>query len=247
MGQPIVAWRDQDAAVCVAGAYCPHLGARLSPETGGRLKDGRLVCPFHGFEYDASGTCVATPNAPPPRSCRLDRFPVQEVNGFVFAYWDSAGAEPDWALPELDEDGWTRATCRRYEVFSHPQDIAENSVDINHLASIHGWTDGERSRDVAIDGRHYKAGFRYNGRPNMPGLRRFRFEVSPEVHVWGLGYSRTDSRADTYGVDVRNWYLPVPGRFQAEAPHHRRHAISKRSSSIGSASARACAPPTATS
>ena len=55
MGQPIVAWRDQDAAVCVAGAYCPHLGARLSPETGGRLKDGRLVCPFHGFEYDASG------------------------------------------------------------------------------------------------------------------------------------------------------------------------------------------------
>ena len=28
--------------------------------------------------------------------------------------------------------------------------------------------------------------------------------------MWGLGYSRTDSRADTYGVDVRNWYLPVP-------------------------------------
>ena len=54
------------------------------------------------------------------------------------------------------------------------------------------------------------AGFRYRARPNMPGMRRFRYEAAPDVHVWGLGYSRTDSRSDAHGVDVRNWYLPVP-------------------------------------
>lgn len=210
MGRPIVVWRGREGVVCVADAYCAHLGARLSPETGGRLRNGRLVCPFHGFEYDASGTCVATPNAPPPRTCRLRCYPVQEVNGFVFAYWDNEGREPDWKLPELDEEGWSRIACKWYTVRSHPQDIAENSVDINHLSSVHGWEGGERSREVEVDGRHYLAGFRYNARPNMPGLGRFRYEASPDVHVWGLGYARTDSRSDAYGMDVRNWYLPAP-------------------------------------
>ena len=30
-------------------AYCPHAGAGLS---GGWCKDGKLICPFHRYEYD---------------------------------------------------------------------------------------------------------------------------------------------------------------------------------------------------
>lgn len=30
-------------------AYCPHAGAGLS---GGWCKEGRLICPFHRYEYD---------------------------------------------------------------------------------------------------------------------------------------------------------------------------------------------------
>ena len=50
MGTEIVA-SGENGHVCVAEAYCPHLGSDLGPSVGGRVRNGRLVCPFHGFEY----------------------------------------------------------------------------------------------------------------------------------------------------------------------------------------------------
>lgn len=67
VGEEIVAWCDDKGRVCVADAFCPHLGADLGPESGGVVRDGCLVCPFHGFEFDISGRCSATPFAPPQK------------------------------------------------------------------------------------------------------------------------------------------------------------------------------------
>ena len=71
MGENIIAWADEEGRVCVAEAYCPHLGSDLGPAAGGRIRNGQLVCPFHGYEYDATGQCVATPYADPPKTARL--------------------------------------------------------------------------------------------------------------------------------------------------------------------------------
>ena len=79
MGEEIVVWCDDQGSVCVAGAYCPHLGADLGPDTGGRVCDGRLVCPFHGYEYDATGQCVATPYSDPPKTAKLRVFETREI------------------------------------------------------------------------------------------------------------------------------------------------------------------------
>ncbi len=84
MGENIVVWCDDDGRVCVAEAYCPHLGADLGPG-GGSICSGRLVCPFHGYEFDTTGQCVATPYADPPRTARLRVFETREVLDLVFA------------------------------------------------------------------------------------------------------------------------------------------------------------------
>ncbi|MYC85174.1 MAG: Rieske 2Fe-2S domain-containing protein [Acidimicrobiia bacterium] len=94
MGERIVAWSDEDGNVCVAGAFCPHLGADMGPTAGGRICDGRLVCPFHGYEFDATGQCVATPYSPPPTTARLGVFETEEVAGLIFAWWGSGGRAP---------------------------------------------------------------------------------------------------------------------------------------------------------
>ena len=60
MGQEIVAWRGGRGAVCVADGFCPHLGSLLGPETGGVIRNGNLVCPFHSFQFDVTGRCRAT-------------------------------------------------------------------------------------------------------------------------------------------------------------------------------------------
>ena len=106
MGREIVIWRDHAGAVCVADAFCPHLGSHLGPSVGGMVRDGKLVCPFHGFQYDVSGKCVAARDAPPPRSARLKLYEVAEVNGFIFAYWDNAGRPAEWQIPDVCPDGW---------------------------------------------------------------------------------------------------------------------------------------------
>ena len=35
--------------IFITQAYCPHAGAGLS---GGWCKNGKLICPFHRYEYD---------------------------------------------------------------------------------------------------------------------------------------------------------------------------------------------------
>ena len=86
MGKDIVVWCDENGRVCVAEAFCPHLGSYLGPAAGGRICDGPLVCPFHGFEYDATGQCVATPSAEPPKTAKLRVFTTREINDLIFAW-----------------------------------------------------------------------------------------------------------------------------------------------------------------
>ena len=89
MGENIIAWADEEGRVCVAEAYC--LGSNLGPAAGGRIRNGQLVCPFHGYEYDATGQCVATPYADPPKTARLRVFETQDVAGLIFAWWGIEG------------------------------------------------------------------------------------------------------------------------------------------------------------
>ena len=140
MGENVIAWCDEDGRICVAEAYCPHLGSDLGPAAGGRVRDGRLVCPFHGFEYDATGQCVATPYAPPPRAARLRVFETQEIAGLIFAWWGIDRREPQWHLPTdlSDQTGWSGFSICTLRFPGHPQETTENSVDLGHQRYVHG-------------------------------------------------------------------------------------------------------------
>ena len=100
MGEDIVAWIDDDGCVCIADAYCPHLGADLGPVSGGRMCEGRLVCPFHGYEFDATGQCVATPFAEPPKTAKLRVFETQEVLGMILLGGGSGDGNRNVASPQ---------------------------------------------------------------------------------------------------------------------------------------------------
>jgi nitrite reductase/ring-hydroxylating ferredoxin subunit/putative sterol carrier protein len=132
-GQDIVLFRGESGAVSAFDRTCPHLGAHLG---GGSVEGDCLRCPFHGWRYDAQGRCVEVPYAPkiPPRA-RVRSWPVTEQNGLVFVYH---GAElAPWALPVLDTEGWTGARAIKWEIRSHPQEVAENTVDCAHLGPVH--------------------------------------------------------------------------------------------------------------
>lgn len=77
LGQSLVLWRDLAGAVHAWADQCPHRGARLSL---GRVCAGRLECPYHGWQFAASGQCVRVPALPdfvPPAGHAAQVFAVQ--------------------------------------------------------------------------------------------------------------------------------------------------------------------------
>ena len=212
MGESVVAWCDDDGRVCVAEARCPHLGSDLGPAAGARVRDGRLVCPFHGFEYDATGQCVATPYADPPRTARLRVFATQEIAGLVFGWWGIGGREPQWRLPAepMEEAGWSYQDVRTVRFPGHPQETTENSVDMAHLRYVHGYHNTGRVGGVLMDGPYLESNFDFRTKRRIAKLATLTFDVSARTEIYGLGYSFVNIRERSIGLDMRMWVLVTP-------------------------------------
>ena len=212
MGEDIIVWCDGAGRICVAEAYCPHLGADLGPASGGCVRDGRLICPFHGYEFDATGQCVATPYAPPPKTARLRVYDTQEVNGLVFAWWGIGGRAPHWSLPAVppEQEGWSDYQINTLRFPGHPQDITENVVDLAHLRYVHGYDNVNPVLEVSVEGPSLEAHFDFKRVRKVAGVANLTFESSARVRVLGLGYSYVQVREHTIGMDLRLWVLATP-------------------------------------
>ena len=209
MGQQIVAWRNRDGAVCVADAYCPHLGSHLGPQSGGVVRDGNLVCPFHGFAFDVTGRCAAIPDAPPPRKAHLRTFPVQEANDFIFAYWHHQDRTPPWRVPAFSPPSGNSRSLTKRRLRAHPQATTENSVDFGHLSHLHGYSDLKQLAPTIIDGPFLTAFYSFTRHMLTRGLRALQFSIEIKISVCGLGVSVVDINNPT-GLKIRQWVLATP-------------------------------------
>jgi len=212
MGEEIVAWRDEEGRVCVADSVCPHLGSGLGPGVGGRVCNGHLVCPFHGFEFDTTGQCVATPNAPAPKAARLSVYETREISGLIFAWYGIGGRPAHWRLPDDPPTGseWGELGFRTLRFRSHPQETAENSVDFGHLRYVHGYDNVHPVGSITVDGAYLKSCFDFRRVRRILGVRDLVYVVSAVTHIHGLGYSFVEIHEKTIDMHARLWVLPTP-------------------------------------
>ncbi|MEM0955462.1 MAG: Rieske 2Fe-2S domain-containing protein [Pseudomonadota bacterium] len=142
-GQEMVIYRGESGVVGVLDAYCPHLGAHLASD-GGRPCGDTIACPFHGWRFDAAGTCVEIPYAKkiPDRALNaLKAWPVIEKNGFIALWYDPENNSPEDYLPDISDwgpDGWGDWSFKRSRIRAQPCDVIENIVDVAHFAHVHG-------------------------------------------------------------------------------------------------------------
>lgn len=210
LGEEIVAWCDDAGRVCVADAVCPHLGSHLGPEVGGKICNGRLVCPFHGFEFDTTGQCVATPNAPAPRAAKLKVYETREILGMVFAWFGSGGRPSQWELPTEPAAGaeWSELRSHTLRFRGHPQETTENAVDLGHLRYVHGYDNVNPVGSVTVDGAYLKSCFDFTARLRI--VKNIVSDVSTITHVYGLGYSFTEIHEKNIDMNTRLWILTTP-------------------------------------
>ena len=100
LGENFVLFKGSDDRYGLLDRDCPHRGADLA---FGRLEDGGLRCPFHGWLFDADGNCLETPAEPVEsqlcKRIKQKSYPLEVRAGVIFAYL-GAGEPP--AFPELD-------------------------------------------------------------------------------------------------------------------------------------------------
>ncbi|MCI4066229.1 Rieske 2Fe-2S domain-containing protein [Micromonospora sp. R77] len=96
-GRKLVAWRAAAGHPVLLPRACPHMGASLAH---GRIVDGLLECPFHGWRFDDSGACVQiTGSDRIPAAANRQPYPTIERHGYIWVWYGSP--EPMFALPEL--------------------------------------------------------------------------------------------------------------------------------------------------
>jgi phenylpropionate dioxygenase-like ring-hydroxylating dioxygenase large terminal subunit len=153
--RPVVLWRDAAGVVHAWADRCPHRGARLSL---GRVVSGSLECPYHGWQFGASGQCVRVPALPsfePPAAHCAVVHQACERYGLVWVKLDAGveRGEPAAGLPafaaEWDER-LRKINCGPYDVATSAGRIVENFLDMAHFGFVHeGWL-GARNT-TAID------------------------------------------------------------------------------------------------
>ena len=161
-GEDYVAWRAGNGFVAAARDECPHRAARLSQ---GWLTDGCLVCPYHGWRFDGSGTVVEIPAADPglpiPPRAHADMVLAAERYGLV---WVCVGM-PRAGIPELPEaeDPEFVLIHELMEVWgaSAPR-IIDNALDVSHVAWVHRNSVGSSANPRLSDFKVERDGHRIN-------------------------------------------------------------------------------------
>jgi len=157
LGQRLVFWRTADGLPHANLERCPHLGAALG---GGKVCADRLVCPFHGFEFDAEGQCRHIPAVGRlgkiPKGMAVKCFPLREEHALIWLWW----GEPIEAYPQVPffpplENGWRYGTVV-VEWPVHYTRAIENQLDVAHLPFVHRTTIGSGGRRL-VEGPYVEA------------------------------------------------------------------------------------------
>jgi 5,5'-dehydrodivanillate O-demethylase len=137
LGEDLILFRDQQGRLGLIERRCPHRAFDMQfgiPEPEG------LRCPYHGWMFDGTGTCVQQPLEPADKGykdkVRTGAYPVQALGGLVWAYLGPAPAPvlPRWS-PLVDEGGLKQVVgsmlpCNWLQV-------AENRADLGHAVYLH--------------------------------------------------------------------------------------------------------------
>lgn len=140
MDERVVLWR-QDTKILAFRDLCIHRGTALSL---GKIEDGCLVCPYHGWRYDTSGQCVHIPAQGKlgdpqtiPEKARAHPYTATERYGLIWLTLDENPKHDIPHYPEFEEAGFKTITCGPYEINAQAPRVIENFLDVSHLMWVH--------------------------------------------------------------------------------------------------------------
>jgi vanillate O-demethylase monooxygenase subunit len=142
---PVLLYRNASGEPVALRDRCAHRGHPLS---SGTIENDCIRCPYHGFVYDESGTCVEIPSQQHiPPAIHVRAFPVVERWEWVWIWTgDPAKADPalipDHVEAGLSDPAFLAARGGTVDVATRYQWFTENLLDLSHLTFLHPGTNG---------------------------------------------------------------------------------------------------------
>jgi vanillate O-demethylase monooxygenase subunit len=155
--QRIVFYRKSNGDVAALHDICPH---RFAPLHMGKLIPGDGVrCPYHGLEFDPTGTCTRNPHGAGniPARANIRSYPVMEKHKAIWVWMGDRPADsakvPDFSV--LDNVPQMHATRRdRITIKANYELVIDNLLDLSHTSYLHEGTLGNQDTvesEIAIE------------------------------------------------------------------------------------------------
>jgi phenylpropionate dioxygenase-like ring-hydroxylating dioxygenase large terminal subunit len=144
--QSLAIYRDSEGRVHALENACPHKGVELHK---GAVQGDRLVCPYHGWEFNPMGECVNIPYFPPEQKlpCANARsYPTDERYGIVWVFPGDPALATLRQIPDVPE--YADPECLMIPITgifkAHFSISNENTMDVFHgflHKNLQGWFD----------------------------------------------------------------------------------------------------------
>jgi phenylpropionate dioxygenase-like ring-hydroxylating dioxygenase large terminal subunit len=137
LGEWLAVFRGPDGKVSALQDKCLHRTAQISK---GKVTNGKLQCPYHGWAYDQEGRVASIPSMGTdykPGSKCAKSYEVLEQDDFIYVRLSSENTElKPFPMPSYRKTGYT--TIRLQNLFkNNVTNCAENFVDIPHTTFVH--------------------------------------------------------------------------------------------------------------
>ena len=177
-GEDLVLFRDGEGTLGLIDRHCPHRQADLCY---GRLEANGLRCPFHGWLFDAEGTCLDQPGELPENN-RVRHFgqaayPCVERNGMIFGYLGPGDPPPLPAIDSLVAPDSHVFAFKGFLECNYLQAV-EVGIDPAHASFLHRYLQDEDTDDAY--GRQFRGG---TGDEDVPVTWIMRNFPAPTIDV----------------------------------------------------------------
>lgn len=210
---PVALFRDEDGRLHAIENRCAH---RQVPLTVGVVQGSRLVCQYHGWEYNGAGELVHVPHdlfgKKMPR-CTLRSYPVRSRYGLIWIFFGDAERAHEVPMPEIPElegeDRWASVPVD-FTWKAHHSMIIDNVSDFTHEFLHRKYKPFSNSKLKTLETKDDKVFLSYDtkvGRGKISGLFVDRKNIDTNqmelCYHYPYQWSNTDNK-------IKNWCFVLP-------------------------------------
>jgi len=212
-GTSVAVYRDDRGVVHAIENRCAHRQLKLS---AGMVVGDKLVCGYHGWEYDGDGKLAKIPHdlfGHKMPACKLRSYAVRVRYGLIWVFFGAAERASSTSMPEIPElegpDAWACVPVD-FTWQAHHSMIIDNVSDFSH-AYLHRrsrpFTDARLTRLETV-GDEVRLSYETKvGRGPISGL--FIDRAKANTNAMDLAYAYPYQWSNTDGK-IKHWLFVLP-------------------------------------